>query len=116
MGAALVVGYGVDFVDDDGADAAEVFPAFSGGEEDVEGLGGGDEDVGRVAEHGGTLFGEGVASADASVDFRTEIAALHCELLDLGQGRVEIFLHIVRKGFEGADVYDLSARRELARE
>ena len=116
MRAAFVVGYGVNLVDDDGADAAEMFARFACSEEDVEGFWCGDEDVGRVAEHGGTLFGESVASADASVDFRTEIAALHCELLDLGQGRVEIFLHIVRKGFEGADVYDLSAGRELARE
>ncbi len=75
--AALVVGYGVDLVDDDGADAAEVFPALSGGEEDVEGFGCGDEDVRRVAEHGGTLFGEGVAGADAGADLRAEIAAGH---------------------------------------
>ena len=84
MGAAFVVGYGVDFVDDDGADAAEMFAGFAGGEEDVEGLGGGDEDVGWVAEHGGTLFGEGVAGADCGADLGTEVAALHCELLDLG--------------------------------
>ena len=77
VGAAFVVGYGVDFVDDDGADAAEVFAGLAGGEEDVEGLGCGDEDVGRVAEHGGTLFGEGVAGADGGADLRAEIAALH---------------------------------------
>ncbi len=76
MGAAFVVGYGVDLVDDDGADAAEVFAGFAGGEEDVEGFGGGDEDVGRVAEHGGALFGEGVAGADAGADLRAEVAAL----------------------------------------
>ena len=84
MRAALVVGYGVDFVDDHGADAAEVFARFAGGEEDVEGLGRGDEDVRRVAEHGGTLFGEGVAGADGGADFGAEIAALHGQALDLG--------------------------------
>ena len=77
VGAAFVVGYGVDFVDDDGADAAEMFAGLAGGEEDVEGFGCGDEDVGRVAEHGGTLFGEGVAGADGGADLRAEIAALH---------------------------------------
>ena len=76
VGAALVVGDGVDFVDDDGADAAEVFARFAGGEEDVEGFGRGDEDVGRVAQHGGTLFGEGVAGADAGADLGAEVAAL----------------------------------------
>ncbi len=75
VGSALVGGDGVDLVDDDGADAAEVFPALSGGEEDVEGLRRGDEDVGRVAQHGGTVFGEGVAGADAGTDLGAEIAA-----------------------------------------
>ncbi len=116
MGAALVVGYGVDFVDDNGADAAEMLARFAGGEEDVEGLGGGDEDVRRVTEHGGTLFGEGVAGADGGADLGTEIAALHCELLDFGEGGVEIFLHVVGEGFERADIDDLSAGRELAGE
>ncbi len=93
VGAAFVVGYGVDFVDDDGADAAEVFPALAGGEEDVEGLGCGDEDVRWIAEHGGTLFGESVAGADCGADLGTEVAALHGELLDLGQRG--------RRGFSG---------------
>ena len=77
MGATLVVGYGVDLVDDDSVDVAEVFAGFAGGEEDVEGFRCGDEDVRRVAEHGGTLFGEGVAGADGSADLGGEIAALH---------------------------------------
>ena len=77
MRAAFVVGYGVDFVDDDGTDAAEVFAGLAGGEENIEGLGCSDEDVGRVAKHGGTLFGEGVASADSGADLRAEITALH---------------------------------------
>ena len=45
MRAAFVVGYSVDFVDDDGADATEVFAGFAGGEEDVERFGCCDEDV-----------------------------------------------------------------------
>ena len=116
VGAALVVGYGVDLVDDDGADAAEVFAGLAGGEEDVEGLGCGDEDVGRVAEHGGTLFGEGVAGADGGADLGAEIAALHGELLDFGQRGVEVFLDVVGEGFERADVDDLRAGGELAGE
>ena len=51
---------------------------FAGGEDEIEGLRGGDEDVGRVAEHGGALFGEGVAGADCGADLGAEVAALHC--------------------------------------
>jgi hypothetical protein len=84
VSTAFVVGYSMDLVDDDRANATEVFPALAGGEEDVERFGGGDEDVWRVAEHGGTLFGEGVAGADAGADLRAEVAALECQLLDFG--------------------------------
>ena len=68
VGAALVVGYSVDFVDDHGADTAKMLARFAGGEEDVKGLGRSDQDVRRVAEHGGTFLGEGVAGADAGAD------------------------------------------------
>src|SRR5271167_928677 len=61
VGAALVVGDGVDLVDDDGADLAEVLAGFSGGQQNVEGFRGGDKDVGRVAEHRRAILGEGVA-------------------------------------------------------
>ena len=116
VGTALVVGDGVDFVDDDGADAAEIFPGFAGGEKDVERLRRGDENVRRVAKHGGTLFGEGVAGADAGADFRAEIAALHGEALNFGEWGVEVFLYVVGEGFERADIDDLGAGRELAGE
>jgi hypothetical protein len=116
MGAALVVGDGVDLVDDDGADSAEVFPALAGGKEDVERFWSGDEDVRRVAEHGGTLFGQGVAGADAGADLRAEETALHGEVLDLGQGGVKVFLDVVGESLERADVDDLGTGRELAGE
>ena len=114
MRAALVVGYGVDFVDDDGADAAEMLAGFACGEEDVEGLGRGDEDVRRVAEHGGTLFGEGVAGADCGADLGAEIASGQGEPLDLGEGAVEVLLDVVGEGFERTDVDDLCAGGEVA--
>src|SRR5574341_2059223 len=48
VAATLVSEKGVNFVDDDGLDGAEDFAAAFGGEHEVEGLGGGDEEVGRV--------------------------------------------------------------------
>ena len=107
MCSALVVGDGVDFVDDDGADVTKVLAGFACGEQDVEGLGRGDEDVGRVAEHGGTVFGESVAGADSSADFMREIAALEGKLLNLAKGLIEILLDVVGEGFERGDVEDL---------
>ena len=95
MRAALVVGDGMDLVDDDGADAAEIFAGLAGGEEEVERFRRGNEDMRRVAQHGGTIFGGGVAGANAGADLGAEIAALHSELLDLAQGKVEVLLDVV---------------------
>ena len=47
VGAPLVPGQGVDLVDDDRVDAAEHGPGRGRGEEQVERLGGGDQEVGR---------------------------------------------------------------------
>jgi hypothetical protein len=75
MGASLVVGDGVDLVDDDGLDAGEVEARLACGEQDVERLGRGDEDVRRMLEHREAVLGERVAGADAGADFGAEIAA-----------------------------------------
>ena len=107
MGAAFVIGDGVDFVDDDGADVAEVLAGLACGEEDVEGFGGGDENVGRALEHLGALAGEGVSGADAGADLGAEIAAGGGELLDFSEGAVEVLLDVVGEGLEGGDVEDL---------
>ncbi len=93
-------------------DAAQVLAGFARGEQDVERLGRGDEDVRRVAEHGGALFGQRVAGADSGADLGGEIAAFEGELLDLAQGLIEILLHVVRERLERRDVDDLRCRRE----
>ncbi len=114
VGAALVVGDGVDLVDEDGADVAEVLAGLAGGEQDVEGLGGGDEDVGRVAEHRRAILGEGVAGADGGADLGGEVAAGEGELLDLAQGGFEVLLDVVGERLERRDVDDLRAGLEGA--
>src|ERR1019366_6981343 len=114
VGAALVVGDGVDFVDDDGADVAEMFAGFAGGEQQVERLGRGDEDVRRVAQHARALQRERIAGADGGADGRAEVAASRSQLLNFGERAVEVFLHVVREGFERGDVDDLRGGRERA--
>jgi hypothetical protein len=64
MGSALVVGEGVDFIDDDGVDVAQSFAAAGGGEQDVERLRSGDQNVRRQLQHAGTVAGGSVSGAD----------------------------------------------------
>ena len=109
VGSALVGDEGVDFIDDDGVDVAQSFAAAGGGEQDVERLRGGDEDVRRQLQHAGAVAGGSVSGADHGADGGHEIAAGGGELLDFGEGLVEVLLHVVAESFEGRDVEDLGA-------
>ena len=116
VGAALVVGHGVDFVHDDGANAGEIGAGFLRGEEDEEGLGRGDEDVGRLLEHGAAFGGKRVAGADRGANGRAEVAALKGELLYLLQWLFEVLADVVGERFERRDVDDFGVRLKLARQ
>ena len=116
MCAALVVGHGMDLVDDDGADAGEIGARLFCGEQDEEGLRGGDEDVRRLLEHGAALGGERVAGAHGGADRRAEIAALEGELLYLLQWLFEILPDVVRERLQRRDVDDFGVRLEFAGE
>lgn len=76
---------GVDLVDDDGVDGAEGVGGL-GGEQEVEGFGGGDEDVGGLAAEACALALGSVSSADADerVVERDAHAAGH--IGDAGEG------------------------------
>ena len=51
VGAAFVVGHSVDFIEDQGVDAPQSAPAAARGEQDVQRLGRGDEDVWGLFRH-----------------------------------------------------------------
>ncbi len=106
VGTALVVSDGMNFIDDDGVDAAEMLAAFERGEQDVERFGSGDENVWRALEHGAALGGWGVSGADGGADGRAEVAAFEGELLDFAEGSFEVFLDVVGERLEGRDVDD----------
>ena len=57
MGAALVAGHGVEFVNDDVADGAQLLAEARGGQQDKKRLRRGDEDVRRPPEHRIALVG-----------------------------------------------------------
>jgi hypothetical protein len=65
-----------------------------------------------MPEHRGTILLEGVAGADAGEDLGGKIAACEGEGLNLGQGAVEVLLHVVRERFEGGDVDNFGAGAE----
>ena len=66
--AALVAGERVDLVDDDRLDGLENPPAALAGEQDVERLGRGHQDVRRLAQHRRARLGRRVAGAHEHAD------------------------------------------------
>ena len=104
-GAALVFGEGVEFVGDEEADGAEGGNPVGLAEEQREGFGGGDEDVGRFAALLGAFLGGGVTGAGA--DAKPGPA-------ELFGGLLEIFAEIVSEGAERGDVNGDDAVGEIA--
>ncbi len=108
MGAALGGDERVDLVDDDGFYRAERF-ARVGGEQEVEGLGCGDEDFAGVAFEAGAFAGAGVAGADADLGdvYGDAIALGHVgDALERG---AEVAFDVDREGFERRDVEHATA-------
>ena len=101
VAAAAITGEGVNLVDNDGADAAQILAASLGGDEEEERLGGGDEDVGGLAHHGLAGGGRRVAGADGAGDGGQVVAHLGGEGADLGEGFLEVALDVVAERLEG---------------
>jgi hypothetical protein len=98
----------VDLVDDDGVDGAEGF-ACVGGEEKVERFGGGDENFAGMTFEAGSIFGAGVAGADADFgDVDGDALALG-EVGDAGEGHAEVALDVDGESLEGRDIQDAAA-------
>ena len=93
MGAALRAGDGVHLVDDHGLDPAQHLPALRG-EEEIERLGGGDQDVGRRAQHLAALALVGVARPHADRQRRAEP----------GERAAEVALDVVVERLQRRDV------------
>ena len=68
VGATLVLGEGVDFIDDDPADLREVFVPARLAQEQAEALRRGEQDVGRMLELLAAFPGLGVARASSDPD------------------------------------------------
>ena len=115
MGAALGAGQGVDLVDDHVLDAAQDLGRLAG-EDQVQRLGRGDEDVRRVADQVAPLVGRRVAGPDADLDLRHRLAQPLGRQADPGQRRPQVALHVVDERLERRDVQDADrARRARGR-
>jgi hypothetical protein len=93
MGAALGLGDRVDLVDDDPLRPGEDL-ARARGQHQVERLGGGDEDVGRAAQHRLAIALGGVAGPDPDLDLTA----------DPLQRRAQVALDVVGESLQGRDV------------
>ena len=105
--AAFVPGQGVDFIDDDRADGAQDIPALAGRQEQVQGFGRGDENMGRAAKHVLSIFCGRVARADFDPYLRKEKSGGQGVSRNLTQRLPEILLHVVAQGLERRDVENL---------
>ena len=112
MAAAAVAGQGVNLVDDDRVHVPQGLAGPLGGEHQVEGLWGGDEDVGRAGDEGAAARGLGVAGADADANLGERLAARLGQFADGSQGCLKIAFDVVAQGLERRDVDDAGDRIE----
>src|SRR3954447_17284128 len=106
MRAALRRGDRVDLVDDDGLDRTERLSRLRG-EQQVERLGRGDQDVGWLPDQPAPFAGPGVASADTDRgDVRKRCAFAFGRVLDSRQRRAQVLLDVDRERAEGGYVED----------
>ena len=106
MAAALVAGDGMNLVHDDHAGGAQKLAAALRGQEDVQRLGGGDQDVGRAADHEVPLARGRVARAHHGPDLRQWGAGLLRQCGNCGQRFLQVLLDVVAQGFEGGHIDD----------
>jgi hypothetical protein len=112
--AALVGGQGVDLVDDHRTHVAQAAAARLGGEQDEERLGGGDQDVGRLADRVPPLLHCGVAGAHGRTQRQGEVAVFLGGGEDLRQRVLEVALDVVGQRLQRGDVEDVGVVLELA--
>src|SRR5882757_5543031 len=95
MRAALVIGYGVNFVHDYGFHVPQDGPALFRREQNVERLRRSNQNVRRAFKHGPALVRERVAGADRSANLRHQQAAFARHLKNFAERDFEVLLNVV---------------------
>ena len=93
VNSAFRAGNGVDFVDNDGGDGAEDGGCL-GGKHEVGGFRGGDENVGWVADVGGSFRSSGVAAANGHGDIGMVDPEPGGGVVDAGERCAKVEFHI----------------------
>ncbi len=106
VGAALVARHGVDLVDDHRAQLTERGAPLVRGQQDVQRLRRGDEDVRRALRHLRALARRRIARADADADLGKLHAAFGRIHGELRERRLEVAMDVVRQRLERRDVED----------
>ena len=113
VGAALGAGDGVHLVDDDVLHAGQDLAGLAG-QQQVQALRRGDEDVGRVAREVAADVGGRVAGPDADRDVGRGLAQALRREADARERGTQVALDVVGQGLERADVQDADAAAVLA--
>ena len=115
VGAALVIGHRMNFIDNYRLTAAQIFSALLRCQQDVERLRRGDQDVWRpLAAWPGVPRAVYRRCAPRS-EWRAQVSAFQGQFLNLPQRRLEVLLHIVAERFERGDVDHSSPRQASPR-
>ncbi len=117
MGATLVVGHGVNFIDNDGARRAQHAPRAFSRQQNEERFGCRDQNVGRTLAHLLAFPHGRVAGAHGGADGREENSLFGGQRGDFGERRIQILADIVAERFERRDVDDggFIGKRTVAR-
>jgi hypothetical protein len=110
--AALVAQQRVDLVDDHCAHGAQHLPPAFAGQQQVQGLRGGHEDVGRRTQHALALGGRGVARAHGDTDIGSRRAALEQQIGKALQWHFQIAVNIVAQRLERGNVENTGGPRQ----
>ncbi len=112
--AALGAGEGVDLVDDHPLDAAQRLARLRG-EQQVERLGRGDQDVRRPLAERAPLLGRRVAGAHRHLNIARQVvlAAIARRQRDTGERRTKVAVHVVNERLQRRNVEDAQAAQRI---
>ncbi len=113
MCAALVIGDGVDFVNDNGFNIAQNRTTSLSGQQNVERLRRGDQNVRWPLQHGPPFVHERVAGADRCANLRHQQSTVARHLQNLAQRPFEILLDIVAQRFQRRHIQNFGAVFEM---